>query len=100
MKGRIPRTGTTCLPYTLHICPWLPWVARPARARRPSVSARRSSWGGLPGREGGQQLVADMRRGDAGDLGVVVGGRGLHDVGADEVEPGEGAQRGEQFPAG
>jgi hypothetical protein len=41
-----------------------------------------------------------VRRGDPGDLGVVVGGRDLDDVGADEVEPGERAQRGEQFPAG
>ena len=54
----------------------------------------------LTQREGGQQLVADVRGGDAGYLGVVVGGRDFHDVGADEVKPGEGAQRGEQFPTG
>ena len=45
----------------------------------------------LPVRAGqrGQQLIADMRGGDPGDLGVIVGGRDLHDVGADEVQPGE-----------
>ena len=41
-----------------------------------------------------------MGGGDAGDLGVVVGGRDLHDVGADQVEGAERAQRGQQFPAG
>src|SRR6202035_1608399 len=55
---------------------------------------------GLAGGEGGQELVADVGGGDAGDLGVVVGGRDLHDVGADQVERGEGAERGQQFPAG
>src|SRR5206468_3195078 len=48
----------------------------------------------------GQEFVADVGGGDAGDLGVVVGGRDLHDVGADQVERGERAQRGQQFPAG
>ena len=42
--------------------------------------------GSLPGGQGGQQFVADVRGGDAGDLGVVVGGRDLHDVGADQVQ--------------
>src|SRR5690242_8238881 len=50
---------------------------------------------GLAGGEGGQELVADVGGGDAGDLGVVVGGRDLHDVGADQVERGERAQRGQ-----
>jgi hypothetical protein len=51
--------------------------------------------GAFSRREGGQQLVADVRGGDTGDLGVIIGGRDLHDIGADEVEPGEGTQRGE-----
>jgi quercetin dioxygenase-like cupin family protein/DNA-binding Xre family transcriptional regulator len=41
-----------------------------------------------------------VRGSDAGDLGVVIGGRDLYDVGADKIQPGEGAQRGEQFAAG
>ena len=55
---------------------------------------------GLPRRERGQQLVADVRGGDSGDLGVIVGGRDLYDVCADEVQTGERSQRGQQFPAG
>jgi 6-phospho-beta-glucosidase len=39
--------------------------------------------------QGGKQLVADVRGGDPGDLGVIVGGCDLDDVGADEVQPGE-----------
>jgi hypothetical protein len=30
-----------------------------------------------------------VRSGDPSDLGVIMGGRDLHDVGADEVQPGE-----------
>src|ERR1700732_408810 len=41
-----------------------------------------------------------MGGGDAGDLGGSVGGRDPPDVGADEVQSGEGPQRGQQFPAG
>ena len=37
------------------------------------------------GRQHRQQLVGDVRGGDAGDLGVVVGRGDLDDVGADDV---------------
>ena len=47
-----------------------------------------------------EQFVADVRRRDAGDLGVVVGRRDLDDVGADDVQADEAAQGVEQFPAG
>jgi predicted MFS family arabinose efflux permease len=41
------------------------------------------------------QLVADVGGRDAGELGVIVAGRHLDDVGADEVQAGEAAQDGE-----
>ena len=41
----------------------------------------------------------DVARRDGGDLGVVVGGRDLDDVGADDAQVGEGAQHPEQFTA-
>ena len=47
-----------------------------------------------------EQFVADVRRRDAGDLGVVVGRRDLDDVGADDVEADQAAQGVEQFAAG
>ena len=50
-------------------------------------------------RHRGQQLVADVRRGDAGDLGMVVGGRHLDDVGADDLQAPQPAQGVEQLAA-
>ena len=77
---------------------------RPNAWTRCRAAAIGTGWwcsrGGLAGGQGGEQLVADVRGGDAGDLGVVVGGRDLDDVGADQVQPGERSQRGQQFPAG
>src|SRR5215472_1176756 len=48
----------------------------------------------------GQQLVADVRGRDPGDLRVVVAGRDLDDVRADQLERGERAEHAEQFAAG
>src|SRR2546429_2518708 len=41
-----------------------------------------------------------MRRGDAGDFGVVVGGGHLDEVGADDGGAGQVAQDAEEFAAG
>ena len=41
-----------------------------------------------------------MSRGDAGDFGVVVCGRNLHDVGPDEVDLVEGTQHRQQLASG
>ena len=74
--------------------------ARGAGPRRPGRRHGRAAWVSpgspdrgtgsgvlrLPGRHRADQLVRRVRGGDAGDLGVVVGGRHLDDVGADEVE--------------
>ena len=46
------------------------------------------------------QLVRHVAGGDPGDLGVVVRGRDLDDVRADDVQPGQTAQSVEQLAAG
>ena len=50
--------------------------------------------------QGGDELVADVGGGDAGDLGVVVGRGDLDDVRADQVAVGEGAEHREELAAG
>src|SRR6185436_16407646 len=54
----------------------------------------------LVGGHRADQLVRRVRGGDPGHLGVVVRRRDLDDVGADEVQPAEGAQDVEQLAAG
>src|SRR5450631_12987 len=48
-------------------------------------------------RHNGQQLIGDVRGGNAGQLSVVVGRGDLDDVGRDDVEVGEGPKHHEQF---
>src|SRR5262249_51913920 len=55
--------------------------------------------GRATGGQGREQLVADVRGCDSGDLRMVVARRDLYDVGADQVEAGERPEHAEQFPA-
>ena len=70
------------------------WVAR-----KPAPSARRLR-STRPAGGQAEQLVDHVRGGDRRDLSVVVGGRHLDDVGADDPKARERAERGEQLAAG
>jgi hypothetical protein len=53
-----------------------------------------------PEQHQGQELDGDVRGGDRGHLGVVVSGRDLDHVAADQAFPGQAAQDAEQLPGG
>ena len=72
-RGRPPGRGVPALP-------------------RPRGTARQEGRVLAVAGEDGEQFVADVRCGDTGDLGMVVCGGDLDDVGGDHVHPGQTAQ--------
>ena len=60
----------------------------------PDTQRSRRYLAGLADGQGGEEFVGDVGGGYSGELGVVVGGGYLYDVGADQIERGEGAEGG------
>src|SRR6476619_6865143 len=72
----------------------------PRSALRSAMGRARREWSSVSLlRQQGHELVCQVRRGDTGDLRMVVRGRDFDDIRADQVEPLETAYQTEEFAA-
>src|SRR5215470_4792477 len=98
-----PATNTRIVPsrvrYRPAPCGPANTLRRGTAPTRDTTNESRPPGAAAPGQQR-DQIEYHGRRGEGGNLRVIVGGGHLHHVGADEVDPGQPAQDPQQFPVG